>query len=135
MDAELYQEVILQHSRKPRNYGKMEQPTHEAEGFNAQCGDEIHVQLRQENGRVRALQFTGSACAICTASASIMTCEVAGLEVSAIREMVTQFRALVKDGNAEGLPDRLQALGGVHRFPSRVKCAVLPWETLLAALD
>lgn len=135
MDPELYQEVILQHSRKPRHYGKIDDATHEADGFNALCGDEIHVQLRSQDGRIEKVHFTGHACAICTASASIMTCETTGLEPDAIRDLSARFRTLAKDGIAQDIPTRLEVLAGVYRFPARVKCAVLPWETLLRALE
>jgi len=135
MDNELYQEVLLQHSKRPRNFGPLENATHAADGHNALCGDEISVALRIGNGTVEEAKFTGSACAICTASASIMTGEVKGLTCNAVGTLAGKFRQLAKDGNAPDIPMKLQVLGGVHQFPQRVKCAVLPWETLVSALD
>lgn len=135
MDEELYQAVLLQHSRKPRHFGELADATHAADGYNALCGDEVRVQLRADNGVVDDVHFSGQSCAICTASASIMTREAEGQTPDAIRVLSERFRLLAKDGTAEGLSPRLEALGGVHRFPARVKCAVLPWETLVRALD
>lgn len=135
MDNELYQAVLLQHSKQPRNFGPLEGATHAADGHNALCGDEISVALRVEDGSVADAKFTGSACAICTASASIMTGEVKGLTCEAARTLAGNFRLLVKDGAGPGLPKKLEVLSGVHQYPQRVKCAVLPWETLVTALQ
>ena len=134
MDSELYQAVLLQHSKKPRNFGPLDNPTHAADGHNALCGDEISVALRIENGTVAEAKFTGSACAICTASASIMTGEIKNLTCDDIEHLAGNFRQLAKDGTGPDVPTKLQVLGGVHQFPQRVKCAVLPWETLVTAL-
>lgn len=135
MDNELYQEVLLQHSKRPRNFGPLENATHAADGHNALCGDEISVALRMQDNTVDEAKFTGSACAICTASASIMTGEVKGLKRDDVETLAAKFRQLAKDGNAADVPMKLQVLGGVHQFPQRVKCAVLPWETLVSALN
>jgi nitrogen fixation protein NifU and related proteins len=134
MDSELYQAVLMQHSKKPRNFGPLENATHAADGHNALCGDEISVALRIENDTVAEAKFSGSACAICTASASIMTGEVKGLTCEAVRTLAQNFRLLAKDGTGPDVPTKLQVLGGVHQFPQRVKCAVLPWETLVNAM-
>ncbi|MCK9588974.1 MAG: SUF system NifU family Fe-S cluster assembly protein [Terrimicrobiaceae bacterium] len=134
MDNELYQAVLLQHSKKPRNFGPLENPTHAADGHNALCGDEISVAVRIEDDTIADAKFTGTACAICTASASIMTGEVKGLTCDAVRALAGNFRLLAKDGTGPDVPAKLQVLGGVHQFPQRVKCAVLPWETLVSAL-
>ena len=134
MDNELYQAVLLQHSKQPRNFGPLEHATHAADGHNALCGDEISVALRIEGDTVAEAKFTGSACAICTASASIMTGEVKGLTCGAARELAGNFRLLLKDGVGPNLPKKLEVLSGVHQFPQRVKCAVLPWETLVSAM-
>jgi nitrogen fixation NifU-like protein len=137
MNPELYQEVLLQHSRKPRNFGPLPGATHRAEGVNATCGDEISVELRLENESIREAKFTGSACAICTASASILTVEVTGQSGAEARELADGFRRYAVTGNADpaiAARARLEVMGSVHRFPQRVKCATLPWEALLAAL-
>ncbi len=138
MSMELYQEVLLQHSRRPRNFGPLEGATHRAEGFNALCGDEIAVELAVAEGTVRQAKFTGSACAICTASASILTMELTGCGVEAARVLAEDFRKLAVSGEATatlGGHPRLAVMGSVHEFPQRVKCATLPWETALAALE
>lgn len=137
MSMELYQEVLLQHSRRPRNFGPLEGATHRAEGVNALCGDEVTVEVAVDGGSIRAAGFSGSACAICTASASLMTMEVAGQSVDAAKELATAFREFAVTGEAP--PSirgraRLEAMGSVHRFPQRVKCATLPWETLSQSL-
>ena len=112
----------------------MENPTHSADGHNALCGDEISVALRVENDTISDIKFTGNACAICTASASIMTGEVKGLTCPAAGKMAADFRILAKDGAGPDVPTRLRVMSGVHQFPQRVKCAVLPWETLTTAI-
>jgi nitrogen fixation NifU-like protein len=134
---ELYQEVLLQHSRHPRNHGALEHATHRAEGYNALCGDEVTVEAIINDGVVESIQFQASACAICTASASIMTCEAMKLPEPDVIGLAQTFRKLATDGAAdcsiEGRP-ALDVMGTIHRFPQRVKCATLPWETLTAAL-
>lgn len=135
MDHELYQEVLLQYARRPRNFGPLESPTHAAEGYNALCGDEISVALRMENGLVSEAKFTGSSCAVCTASACIMTGEVKGMSPEEVCKLAGSFRELARGGNAQGLSEKIRVLERVSQFPQRVKCAVLPWETLVSALD
>ena len=135
MDNELYQEVLLQHSKRPKNFGPMEYPTHSADGHNALCGDEISVALRIEDDSIADIKFTGNACAICTASASIMTIEIKGLTCDAAGKLASDFRVLAKEGAGPDVPTRLRVMGGVHQFPQRVKCAVLPWETLTHAIQ
>ncbi|MEI6323407.1 MAG: SUF system NifU family Fe-S cluster assembly protein [bacterium] len=132
---ELYQEVLLQYSKRPKNFGPMECATHTADGHNALCGDEISLALKIENDAVTDAKFTGSACAICTASASIMTSEVQGLSVKAVEKLASGFREMARTGSAPDLPQKIQILDRIHLFPQRVKCAVLPWETLLSAIE
>lgn len=132
---ELYQEVLLQYSKRPKNFGPMEHSTHHADGHNALCGDEISLALKIENGAVTDAKFTGSACAICTASASLMTSEIKGLSVEAVEKLAGGFREMARTGSGENLPPKIQILDRVHLFPQRVKCAVLPWETLVSAID
>jgi nitrogen fixation NifU-like protein len=134
MEDELYQELLLDYAKRPRNFGPMEAPTHTAEGYNSLCGDEICVALRIENGAVADAKFTGSSCAICTASAGVMTNAVKGLPCEEARVMATRFRELARGGSPEGLPGTVRILERVNRFPQRVKCAVLPWETLVQAV-
>ncbi|MFI0347943.1 MAG: Fe-S cluster assembly sulfur transfer protein SufU [Chthoniobacterales bacterium] len=134
MNNELYQEVLLQHSKRPKNFGTMDQPTHVMEGYNALCGDEIFVMLQMLDGKILDVKFTGSSCAICTASASIMTHAIKGVSCELIEELAQKFRHLVKDGTEADLPAAMMVMGGVHKYPQRVKCAILPWETLIGAL-
>jgi nitrogen fixation NifU-like protein len=132
MDNELYQKVLRQHSKRPRNFGPLENATHAADGHDVLCGDEISVALRIEGDREFEAKFTASACAIC--SASIMTGEVKCLICEAVETLAAHFRQLAKDGTGGDASLKLQVFGGVHQFPQRVKCAVLPWETLVSAM-
>jgi len=135
MEDELYQELLLDYAKRPRNFGPIGEATHRAEGHNALCGDEICIALRVESGAVAEAKFTGSSCAICTASAGVMTNAVRGLRCEEAREMATRFRELARGGSPEGLPGNVRILERVNRFPQRVKCAVLPWETLSMAFE
>lgn len=132
---ELYQDVILQHSRRPRNHGTLDHATHEAFGVNAACGDEIHLQLQVDGDVISQARFTGHACAICTASASLLTCTVMQHSRTDAVELSGRFRSALLTGEVNQIPNRLVPLGGVHRWPQRVKCAVLPWEALEKALQ
>ena len=134
--ADLYQQIVLDHGTSPRNFGEMDDADRDAEGFNPLCGDRVHVLLKMNNGSIEHAKFTGKACAICTASASMMTQEIAGIDARRAAELIEEFRnALSADAsNQDELPMRLKALLGVRRFPMRVKCATLPWHTLAAAL-
>jgi nitrogen fixation protein NifU and related proteins len=135
---ELYQQVILEHNKKPRNFGKLEACTHHAEGHNPLCGDELDLTLIVENGLVLDIKFKGSGCAIDVASASLMTGAVKGKPVAEAEAMAEQFRGMVRGelepGTQTPLLGKLTLFSGVKNLPSRVKCAVLPWATLHAAL-
>ena len=135
---ELYQQVILEHNRKPRNFGKLEACTHQAEGHNPLCGDELDLTLVIADGLVQDIKFTGSGCAIDVASASLMTGAVKGKPVAEAEAMAEQFRGMVRGelepGTQTPLLGKLTLFSGVKDLPSRVKCAVLPWATLHAAL-
>jgi nitrogen fixation NifU-like protein len=137
----LYQDIILDHGQRPRNFGKLDPTTHQAHGHNPLCGDTVTVYLDVEDGIVKDLRFEGRGCAISTASASLMTEVVHGKTVEEARAIFTDFqkRATGKEEPAPaGLEDeieRLEPLTGVKAYPTRVKCAVLPWHTLVAALD
>ena len=135
---QLYQEVILDHNRKPRNYGMLADATHSSEGRNPLCGDQIRVSLKVDGDRVDSVGFEGQACAICKASASMMTAAVKGKSLPEIDTLIEEFRAMATgkldtahDANHLG---RLSVFAGVKDLPSRVKCAVLPWHTLHAAV-
>jgi nitrogen fixation NifU-like protein len=140
MDSkQLYQEVILDHNKKPRNYGKLEDATHRSEGLNPLCGDHIWLAVKLGGDRIEAIAFEGQSCAICKASASMMTAAVKGKSVDEAETLVEHFRAmatgqedLATSGRYLG---RLTVFAGVKDLPSRVKCAILPWHTLHAAVN
>ncbi|MBM3260467.1 MAG: SUF system NifU family Fe-S cluster assembly protein [Candidatus Sericytochromatia bacterium] len=133
---DLYQEVILDHNRKPRNRRALDDATHRAHGHNPLCGDQLVVQLRCAEGKVLEAAFEGDGCAISTASASLMTESVRGKGEAEVRALHEQFHRLVTTGEADlDQLGKLAALAGVAEYPARVKCASLAWHTLLAALD
>ena len=133
---ELYRDVILDHNRRPRNFGPLEPADGRAEGHNPLCGDRLTVFVRLDGGRVADIRFEGHGCAISTASASLMTEAVKGKDRAAIAELFGKVHALLTQPQAAadaGL-GKLAALSGVREFPARVKCASLCWHTLNAAL-
>jgi nitrogen fixation NifU-like protein len=136
---ELYQQVIIDHSRKPRNYKELEHPSHSAAGYNPLCGDQITVYLVVEGDRVTDISFKGSGCAISKASASLMTTAVKGKTVSEAEELFARFREMVTSAYDaevdEATLGKLTVLSGVREFPVRVKCATLAWHTLHSALQ
>ena len=133
---DLYQEVILDHNKRPRNFGTLEGAS-QAAGHNPMCGDRVSVYVRMDGDRVAEARFTGSGCAISKASASMMTDAVVGHTAVEVQEMFSNFQGMVT-GQAE--PDdekvgKLVVLSGVKEYPSRVKCAMLAWHALQAAID
>ena len=137
--SELYQEVILDHYRSPRNNGRLKDPNHCAEGYNPLCGDKLKIYLRMSGDTIEDVSFEGSGCAISQASASVMTTVLKGKTRGEMEALFEAFQALVtaKVGGEVDLGDlgELAALSGVSEFPSRVKCATLPWHTVVAAMD
>jgi nitrogen fixation protein NifU and related proteins len=138
--GDLYQELILDHGRRPRNFraleGGAEAGVHRAEGHNPLCGDRVKVFVRLGGGAVADAAFQGAGCAISTASASLMTDAVKGRRADDVRALFDRFRALVTgEGDAGADLGKLAAFAGVSEFPMRVKCATLAWHTLIAALD
>ncbi len=136
---ELYQQVILEHNKKPRNFGALEGCTHHAHGLNPLCGDDIEITVVVEEGIVQDLKFQGHGCAISQASSSLMTVNVKGKTVEEAQQMVEQFREMIR-GKLDLATDphilgKLTLFQGVKDLPSRVKCAVLPWATLHSALE
>jgi len=132
----LYEEVILDHNRNPRNFLKNPPgAAHHAHGYNPLCGDEFTVHLRVEDGVIRDAGFEGAGCAISTASASLMTEAVRGRTVDEARRLFGSMHNLLTDAGQAGEVGKLQVLAGVKAFPMRVKCATLPWHTLVAALE
>ncbi len=132
---ELYQSVILDHNRTPRNFRRLEDATAHAEGRNPLCGDAFDVWLKVSDGRIADVAFLGQGCAISKASASMMTQAVKGKTVAEVRELFERFHDLVTEGNGQQLPAKLEVFRGVRAFPIRVKCATLSWHALKAALD
>ncbi|MFL5272470.1 MAG: Fe-S cluster assembly sulfur transfer protein SufU [Anaeromyxobacteraceae bacterium] len=135
---DLYQEVILDHGRKPRNFHKMDGPDRQAEGLNPLCGDHFKLYLKLDGDRIADIAFEGSGCAISKASASLMTTSVKGKTVAEAEELFSRFHALVTEGPQKieiSSLGKLAALSGVCEFPTRVKCASLVWHTLKNALE
>jgi nitrogen fixation NifU-like protein len=136
--TQLYQEVILDHNRKPRNWGSLAAATHRAEGHNPLCGDHISVTLEVAGDAVEAINFQGESCAICKASASMMTIAVKGRSRGHAEELIGEFRDMATGKLDLSQPHhlgRLTVFAGVSDLPTRVKCAILPWHTLHAALN
>jgi nitrogen fixation NifU-like protein len=134
--SELYQQVILDHNKKPRNFRKIESPSHTAEGHNPLCGDQLTIYLDLENDEVKDVSFEGSGCAISKASASMMTQAVKGKSKQQVEELFKGFHSMVTDEDeTPEVLGNLRIFEGVREFPVRVKCATLPWHTLHAAIN
>ena len=140
---DLYQEIILDHGKNPRNLGKFDNYNKDAKGNNRLCGDNVDVYLRlNENKKVEDIAFEGHGCAISMASASIMTDMVRGKEEKEVKEIVTDFLGMIKEKDSletnilkDDEKTKLMSLSGVKQYPMRVKCATLSWHTLTSALD
>ena len=140
---QLYQDIILEHGKSPRNLGKCEGYSHTAKGYNPLCGDKVHVYLKLDTGKkVENLTFEGDGCAISLASASIMTELVKGKSIEETKEIMDAFLDMVKNTSEiqsnhldEEQKTKLMSLSGVKQFPMRVKCATLSWHTLNSAMD
>ncbi len=140
MDAELkelYQQVILDHNKNPRNFRKIENANHFAEGYNPLCGDRLNIYVELEGGTIKDISFQGSGCAISKASASLMSSIVKGLPVEEAERLFEKFQAVItgKITDEENIEElgKLAVFAGVKEFPSRVKCASLAWHTMIAA--
>jgi len=132
---DLYQEIIIDHGKTPRNFGVLPNANHAQAGHNPLCGDKLMVYVLEENGVITDLRFEGTGCAISVASASLMTEAVKGKTLQAFEAMFEQFHQLVTEGKeSESDLGKLTVLAGVAEFPVRVKCATLAWHTLKAAL-
>jgi nitrogen fixation NifU-like protein len=137
--SELYQQVILDHNKKPRNFRKLENANHTADGYNPLCGDQLTIYLDLEDGVVKEVGFEGSGCAISKASASMMTQAVKGKSKEQAENLFQEFHSMVtgelNEETEENNLGNLKIFAGVREFPVRVKCATLPWHTLHAALN
>jgi len=134
---DLYRDVILDHNKKPRNFGVLADASARADGHNPLCGDRLTVSLKMNGDQVEDVRFEGKGCAISTASASMMTEAIKGKKRADIDALFTKIHTLLTEQNAVASPDlgKLAALSGVREFPARVKCASLCWHTLNAALE
>jgi len=140
---ELYQDIILEHGKSPRNFGKCEKYTHEAKGHNPLCGDQVHVYLKLNNEKkVDNVTFEGSGCAISIASTSIMTELVKGKPLEVAKKIVMDFLNMIKNTQEiksndldEDQKIKIMSLSGVKQYPMRVKCATLAWHTLTSAIE
>ena len=131
---ELYQEVIFDHNRKPRNFRALDEATHQADGHNPLCGDQLTVYARLEDGVVQEISFIGHGCAISTASASLMTEAVKGKPVEEVDQLFRDMHAMLTESHPDRDLGKLEVLSGVREFPARVKCATLAWHTLHNAI-
>ena len=133
---ELYQEMIIDHNRSPRNFHVMEDATASANGFNRLCGDKLTVYVKVNNGIVTEVSFIGDGCAISKASASLMTEALCGKTIEEVHDLFKRFHTMLtnSDQSSVGSLDKLTVLAGVRAYPARVKCATLAWHTLEAAL-
>lgn len=136
---ELYQQVILDHNKNPRNFKKLNNATHEAEGDNPLCGDHINLYLILDGDMIKEISFTGKGCAISKSSASLMTSELKNKTITEARLLFEKFHSLVSHdtGNLQEYDElgKLRVFSGVREFPIRVKCASLAWHTMIAALE
>jgi len=137
--ATLYQDIIIDHNKSPRNFGELPPPRHEADGYNPLCGDRLSVYLKLDGDRISDVSFDGSGCAISVASASLMTEALKGRTVAEAGALYNRMHALLTGSEKTGGEDidlgKLEALAGVRAYPSRVKCATLAWHTVQSALS
>ncbi|MFC1785482.1 Fe-S cluster assembly sulfur transfer protein SufU [Candidatus Neomarinimicrobiota bacterium] len=133
---ELYQQVIIDHNHNPRNFHAIEHPSHSAKGHNPLCGDKIDIYLNIQDGVIAEVSFTGSGCAISKASSSLMTETLLGKTVTEAQTLFDLVHNMIINGKTD-VEDigKLAVLSGVHKFPARVKCAILPWHTMKNALE
>jgi nitrogen fixation NifU-like protein len=135
-ESELYQDVVLEHKRAPRHYGRLSAPTQQARGHNPQCGDDVQVELAMAGDTVQDIGFHGQGCAICIASTSMMTEAVIGRDAATVQALHKRFRAVLTGELEPESADlgKLVSLAGVRRYPGRIKCALLGWHALMHAL-
>ena len=137
--SDLYQEVILDHNRHPRNFGRLPDATRTANGYNPLCGDRLTLYLKVEGDRIDGVAFEGSGCAISKASASLMTDAIKGQSTASATDLFERFHQMITTPIDQPVDEesvgKLAVLAGVREFPARVKCASLAWHTLKAALD
>jgi len=134
--SELYQQVILDHSKSPRNFHKLEGANRTAQGHNPLCGDNVTLYLVLDGDVIKDISFVGSGCAISKASASILTAALKGKTKAEVKALFEKVHQMVTSGNVDGEDlGKLAVFAGVHKFPARVKCAILPWHAVIAAME
>jgi nitrogen fixation protein NifU and related proteins len=133
--TDLYQQVILDHCKRPRNFHEMAEPTCSAQGRNPLCGDQLQLFLHIEGDVIRDISFVGSGCCISKASASLLTESVKGRSRAEVQALFEKVHGMVTTGKATGDVGKLAVFAGVYKFPARVKCAILPWHAVVAALQ
>jgi nitrogen fixation protein NifU and related proteins len=133
--TDLYQQVILDHSKSPRNYTKLEAANRTAQGHNPLCGDHVTMYLHVDGNTVQDVSWQGSGCAISRASASILTTAIKGKSVAEVKSLFARVHDMITTGKADGDLGKLAVFAGVHKFPARVKCAILPWHAAMAAVE
>jgi len=132
---DLYQQLIIDHNQSPRNFHEITNASHHADGQNPLCGDELSVFIKEKNGAIEEISFIGTGCAISKASASIMTSTLKGMSVNEANTLFDKFHILATTGESTEDLGKLAVLGGVHKYPSRVKCATLAWHTFQGAMN
>ena len=132
---DLYQQLIIDHNQNPRNFHEITDASHHADGQNPLCGDELSVFIKEKNGAIEEISFIGTGCAISKASASIMTSILKGMSVNEANTLFDKFHILATTGESAEDLGKLAVLGGVHKYPSRVKCATLAWHTFQGAMN
>lgn len=134
----LYEKVILDHNKSPRNFGSMEDPDHRAEGYNALCGDQFTICIKMDGDTISDIRFEGSGCAISKSSASVMTAMIKGKTQEEVAEVFDKFHSMITSEHDSALDEKglgkLMVFSGVRAYPVRIKCATLAWHTLMAAL-
>ena len=133
--TDLYQQVILDHSKRPRNFGPLEGANCTAEGHNPLCGDHVTMFLRVDGDTIKDIHFVGDGCAISKASASLLTETLKGKPKDELKGLFDKFHQMITTGQINGEVGKLAAFAGVHKFPARVKCAILPWHAAMAAIE
>ncbi len=132
---QMYKEILLEHQKRPRNYGSLEQRTHTAKGHNPSCGDELTLDLQLEHDQIISLRFAGRGCTISQASASLLTVAITGKTIAEAQAIATAFGIMIRTGQTDSSLGDLNALVGVAKLHTRVKCATLAWQTLELALS
>jgi len=131
----LYKQVILDHSKHPKNFGTLDSCTHKCEGNNPLCGDSLSLEIEKDGDTIKNIAFTGQGCAISKASSSLMTEAVKGMNEGEAIDLVSNMRSMITTEDSYEVPRKLEVFSNIRQFPSRIKCAMLPWHTLRKCLE